>query len=301
MINKTPKTPPPAKKLEKVPEKPAIKPVAKPALVPQGKPPATLISSYKKKQQAGPFIFWTLAVLLIFAGIVVLLVWLFSSGGPKLPEITLFATATPTSTITPSPTSTSTLTPTSTATETPTVTLSPTPDKPFYYAVEANDNLSTISEKFNLGPDGIPLLLLLNPYDATAGTGIDPVTFNLTVGQKILIPNPGMPLPTETPIPSDLRAGTKITYTIQPGDTIAGIAAKFNSTYEDILKENKIAEADANKIFVGQQITVRANLVTPTASPQPTITPGPSVTPPSPFTPTPPGGVAPTVEPTATK
>ena len=66
-----------------------------------------------------------------------------------------------------------------------------------------------------------------------------------------------------------------------------------------ILKENGIE--DANKIFVGQQIIVRANLVTPTASPQPTITPGPSVTPPSPFTPTPPGGVVPTVAPTATK
>ena len=291
MINKTPKTPPPAKKSDK-----PFKPV-KPVLVPQSRPPATLISSYKKRQQMGPFIIWSLVVLLIFAGVILLVVWLANGNGPK---ITLFATETPTATVTPSPTSTSTFTPTSTSTETPTITPSPTPDKPFYYTVESGDTLDGISKKFNLGDNGIPLLFLLNPYDATNGTGIDPATANLRVGDKILIPNPGMPLPTDTPIPLDLKFGTKINYTIQPGDTIAGIAAKFNSTFEDILKANNIT--DANKIFVGQQIVVRANLVTPTASPQPTITPGPSKTPPSPFTPTPPGGVAPaTVAPTATK
>jgi LysM repeat protein len=291
MLNKTPKTsPPPANK----PDKP-FKPV-KPILVQQSKPPATLISSYKKRQQMGPFIIWSLVILLVFAGVILLVVWLASGNGPK---ITLFATETPTSTITPSPTSTSTLTPTSTQTETPTVTLSPTPSEPFDYAVQSGDTLDGISKKFNLGDNGIPLLFFLNPYDAATGTGIDPATANLTVGQKIKIPNPGMPLPTTTPIPPDLKYGTKIEYTIQPGDTIAGIAAKFNSTFEDILKANNIT--DQNKIFVGQQIIVRANLVTPTASPQPTITSGPSKTPPSPFTPTPPGGAAPTVKPTATK
>lgn len=279
MINKTPKTPPPAKK----PDKPVIKPV-KPVLVQQSKPPATLISSYRKRQQMGPFILWGVVVLLVFAGVILLVVWLASGNGPK---ITLFATETPTSTVTPSPTNTSTLTPTSTSTETPTITASPTPDKPFYYIVESGDTLDGISKKFNLGDNGVPLLFFLNPLQPD-GTGIDPLTANLRVGDKILIPNPGMPMPTKTPIPPNLPFGTKINYIIQPGDTIAGIAATFNSTFEDILKINNIV--DQNKIFVGQQIIVRANLVTPTASPQPTITPGPSATPPSPFTPTPPGG-----------
>jgi LysM repeat protein len=298
MINKTPKTPPPAAKPDKptTPIKP-IKPV-KPTYASSSKPPATLISSYRKRQQMGPFIIWSLVVLMIFAGVILLIVWLANGNGPKLPQITLFASETPTSTVTPSPTSTSTLTPTSTQTETPTITSSPTPSEPFFYTVESNDTLDGISKKFNLGNDGIPLLLLLNPLKAD-GTGIDPTTANVSVGQKILVPNPGMKMPTETPIPPDLRYGTKVNYTIQPGDTIAGIAAKFNSTFEDILKANNIT--DANKIFVGQQIVVRANLVTPTASPQPTITAGPSKTPPSPFTPTPPGGIQPTVAPTATK
>jgi LysM repeat protein len=277
MINKTPKTPPPAKK----PDKPL-----RPVTLPQTKPPATLISSYRKRQQMGPFILWSLVLLLVFSGIILLVVWLASGNGPK---ITLFATETPTPTVTPSPTSTSTLTPTSTQTETPTITPSPTPDKPFNYTVVEGDTLDGIAKKFNLGDNGIPLLLLLNPTISAA---------TLRIGDIILVPNPDMPLPTETPIPVNLPRGTKLDYTIQAGDTIAGIASKFNSTAEDILKENSIT--DANKIQVGQVIVVRANLVTPTASPQPTITPGPSVTPPSPFTPTPPGGVAPTAAPTAT-
>jgi len=315
MINKTPKAPKTpaatqpekpektekfikveqAEKVEKVekqekPLKPLpVKPM-KPVSLPQSKPPSTLISSYKKRQQTGPFIMWGLVVLLIFAGVILLLVWLFGGNGPKLPQITLFATETPTPTVTPSPTSTSTLTPTATQTETPTITPSPTPDKPFSYTVIEGDTLDGIAKKFNLGDDGIPLLLLLNPT-ITAET--------LRIGDVIQIPNPDYKMPTETPIPANLPRGTKLNYTIQAGDTIAGIASKFNSTEEDILKENGISEA--NKIQVGQVIVVKANLVTPTASPQPTITPGPTVTPPSPFTPTPPGGVAPTVAPTATQ
>jgi LysM repeat protein len=307
MLNKTPKTPKtiPAnkpEKLEKVEklekleklERPA-KPI-RPMSLPQSKPPATLISSYKKRQQMGPFIIWSLVILLVFAGVILLVVWLASGNGPK---ITLFATETPTSTVTPSPTNTSTFTPTSTQTETPTITPSSTPSEPFDYVVQSGDTLDGISKKFNLGDNGIPKLFFLNQPTAD-GKGIDPATANLNVGDTIKIPNPGFLMPTATPIPPDLKYGTKVNYTIQPGDTIAGIAAKFNSTFEDILKENGIT--DQNKIFVGQQIVVRANLVTPTASPQPTITHGPSKTPPSPFTPTPPGGVAPaTVTPTPTK
>lgn len=308
MINKTPKAPkiPPANKPEK-PEKfeklekleKLEKPVklVRPVSHPQSKPPATLISSYKKRQQMGPFIIWGLVVLLLFIGVILLVVWFASGNGPK---ITLFATETPTSTVTPSPTSTSTFTPTATETVTPTITPSFTPDKPFDYTVQEGDSLDAIAKKFELGDAGVPRLLSVNPYDAVKGTGIDPTTFNLSVGQVIKIPNPGYLLPTETPIPADLKYGTKIDYIIQPGDTIAGIASKFNSTPEDILKENKIDAADANNIFVGQKIVVRANLATPTASPQPTITPGPSATPPSPFTPTPPGGAAPTLTPNPT-
>ncbi len=256
------------------------------------KDPSHLISSYKKRQQMGPFIVWGLVVLLFVVGLVLLVVWLMK---PTSPLMKALATATSTSTTTPSPTSTNTPTLTPTVTETPTITPSPTPSAPFEYIVQEGEYLFKIAEKFALDQNGIALLLLLNPYDAAAGTGIDPATMSVYVGQKIIVPYPGMPLPTATPIPTGLAAGKKVDYTIQPGDTLAAIASKFNSTVEDIMKENKIE--DQNSIQAYQIIIVRVNLVTPTASPQPTITPGPSVTPPSPFTPTPPGEVTPTATP----
>ncbi len=248
---------------------------------PTAKPPAALISDYRKRQQMGPFIIWGLVVVLVFVGIILLVVWLTSSSGPKF---TLFATNTPTVTITPTPTFTATFTATSTLTNTPTITPTSTPDKPFEYTVLEGDNLTVISEKFNLGDFGVQLLLEINPT-------IDPINPNLTIGQKITIPEPGRKLNTATPLPDNLAPGTKITYIVKPGDTIAGIASMFNSTFEAILKENKIAAADANKILIGQKLIIPANIVTPTPLPKPTITPTipgqPSPTPPSPFTPTP--------------
>jgi D-gamma-glutamyl-meso-diaminopimelic acid endopeptidase CwlS len=137
--------------------------------------------------------------------------------------------------------------------------------------VQEGDYLATIVEKFQLGQDGIPLIFMLNPYDEAAGTGIDPATAILYPGDVIWIPNPGMPLPTATPIPPGLPRGTLLTYTVQAGDTLGGIAAKFNSTEEAIIKENKLT--DPNALYVGQQLIIPVNLVTPTATRNPTSTP----------------------------
>jgi LysM repeat protein len=232
-------------------------------------PTKSVLKSYRRKQQMGPFIIGALAIILVLVGIVLLVVWL---TGPNKPSISLFATKTPTPTVTYTPTLTSTPTQTPTITPTFTETPTPTPDAPFEYTVQENDYLATIAEKFNLGDDGIPLILYLNPYNENTGTGIDPATQIIYPGLVIKIPNPGMQLPTATPIPADLPRGTKLTYTIQAGDTLAGIAAKFNSTVDDIIKENADL-ADANSIFVGQQLTIPANMVTATATRPPTSTP----------------------------
>jgi LysM repeat protein len=80
-----------------------------------------------------------------------------------------------------------------------------------------------------------------------------------------------MPLPTATPIPADLPRGTKLTYTVQAGDTLGGIAAKFNSTIDAIIAENKLD--NPNALFVGQQLIIPANIVTATATRPPTSTP----------------------------
>lgn len=234
-----------------------------------GKSTRNVIENYRKRrQQNQAFIIWGGAALLILIGIILLVVWLI---GPSKPLSGLFATETPTPTLTFTPTLTSTPTATLTVTATFTETPTPTRSAPYTYTVQEGDFLATIVEKENLGPDGVALILLLNPYDPTNGTGIDPTTQIIYPGQEILLPYPGMPLPTATPIPADLSRGTILTYTIQAGDTLAGIAAKFNSTVDDIITENQLD--DPNAIFVGQQLDIPSNLVTATATFPPTSTP----------------------------
>ena len=212
---------------------------------------SNVINSYRKRQQRGPFIIWGIAGLLIVVGIIILIIWF---TGDNKPQISLFATETPTPTLTSTPTITPSPTSTPTMTLTPTATLTPTPSSPFSYIIQEGESLNAVSEKFGLGEDGILLLLALNPLIAQNG-GI------VFVGQEITVPNPGMELPTATPIPADLPRGTLIEYTIRSGDSIAAIAAKFNSTEEGIIAENELE--DVNAIFVGQIISVPANLVTP--------------------------------------
>lgn len=235
--------------------------------------PSSSINSFRKRRQrGGPNIIYIIAGVLILGGIILLIAWL---AGPTKPINTFFATDTPTPTLTFTPTNTSTPTMTSTATETATITATPTFSTSFNYTVQDGDYLALIVEKYNLGDDGVAWILLLNPYGGTSDSGfpigVDPSTQNILPGQILLLPAPGAPLPTATLIPADLPPGTKLNYTVQSGDTLAGIAALFNSTEEEIIKENSIA--DASKIFVGQLLIIPANLVTATPTRPPTSTP----------------------------
>jgi LysM repeat protein len=229
----------------------------------------SVIDKYRKRRQQNQvFIIWGGAVLLILIGIILLVVWL---TGPSKPLGAMFATETPTPTLTFTPTLTSIPTETPTVTATSTETPTPTRSAPYSYVVQEGDFLSTIAENQNLGDDGVALILLLNVYtEEGANFSIDPTTQIVYPGQEILLPYPGMPLPTSTPIPADLQRGTKLTYTVQAGDTLAGIASLFNSTVDDIIAENDLE--DPNSIFVGQQLVIPTNLVTATATFPPTST-----------------------------
>jgi LysM repeat protein len=245
------------------------------------KPPITpasssdVINAYRKRRQRrSPNIVYIAAGLLVLGGIGLLIFWLVST--PNNPVSNMFATETPTPTITPSPTNT--LTPTSTSTETPTVTITATAtfSTPFNYTVQEGDYIALIVEKYALGDDGVELILLLNPYNAETGIGIDPNTQVIIPGEVILLPNPGMQLPTATLIPANLPRGSKEPYRVKAGDSLGGIAALFNSTIEDIIKENNIT--DPNAIAVGDLLQIPVNMVTPTATRPPTstpVTPGP--------------------------
>jgi LysM repeat protein len=238
--------------------------------------PSHMLQSYRKRRQLqGPAIIYGAAALLGMVGLILLVLWL---SGPNKPLNSIFATDTPTPTITPSPTNTSTPTLTPTETSTPTLTATATPSAPYGYTVQEGEYLALIAEKLALGNDGIPLILLLNPYtEEGVNNSIDPTTQIVYPGQSILVPNPGMALPTATLVPPDLPRGTKIDYIVQGGDTLAAIASKFNSTVEDIMKENELE--DANAIFVGQTLVIPVNIVTPTATRPPTSTPATPSTP----------------------
>jgi uncharacterized protein YkwD len=222
------------------------------------------ISSFRKKrqqQQQGQLLMYG-SIALVVLGLILLIYWLTR---PTQPLGQLFATDTPTATVTSTATNTSTPTVTPTITETPTITVTATPSEPFAYVIQEGDSLEALSQRFNLGPDGPLLIYYQNQEQMQANGGV------IFVGQTITIPLPGSVLPTTTPIPANVRSGTLIEYTILPGDTLAGIAVKFNSLADSIIEENGIE--DPNALNAGDLLQIPVNLVTPTATLPATSTP----------------------------
>jgi LysM repeat protein len=229
--------------------------------MPGNENPQNLIDSYKKRQQTMPFLIGGLAGVLILGGVLLMVYWL---SGPNKPAFSFLSTATstPSLTFTASPvppTATISLSPTSEPTQPPEDT--PTPSGPFEYTVVEGDFCAKIAEQFSTE---VRALVLLNPALGS--------TCNIQIGQKILIPQPGAILPSETPLPPNIKSGTIIEYSINPGDTIGKIAEKFNSDPDTILSTNKLT--DANLIYVGQLLKIPVNIVTVVPTRVPTITPG---------------------------
>jgi|LDZU01.1.fsa_nt_gi LysM repeat protein len=217
-----------------------------------------LMGSGNGKKRSMLMILTILAIILVVLGIVMIVLWL-SGGGFSF---SLFSKKpTPTSTMPPTPimSPTPSLIPTETPTPEPTITV--TPSGPFEYEVQENDSCWGIAEKFDVD---FLTLLAINNFE----NGECPII----PGQKILIPAPGQSLPTPTNVPSDVASGTKITYIVQSGDTLASIASKFNTTIDDILALNKKVIEDQDNIAVGIELTIRVNLVTPTPTFAPTST-----------------------------
>lgn len=221
--------------------------------------PQNVINKFSKRQKTMPYILGGLAGLLAVVGIFIIIAVVTGKGNPLK---SIFATKTPTATATftptatvPSPTPSMTPMPTETPTLEPTVT----PSGPQIYEVKDGDNCYSIAAAFD-----VDLLVLI------AINGFPSGTCPIVPGQKIYIPAPDQALPTPTPLPTGLPRGFEIQYTIQSGDTLENLASRFNSTVEDIMKTNKIT--DQNAIEVGQIITIRINLVTPTPTVAPTST-----------------------------
>ena len=91
--------------------------------------------------------------------------------------------------------------------------------------------------------------------------------------EKLKFPLPDKRCRPPRPIPENTEPGTKISYKIQEGDSLASIANKFNTTMDDIIAQNpdKLGD-DTNTLTVGMEISVRVNIVTPTPTFAPTST-----------------------------
>ncbi len=90
------------------------------------------------------------------------------------------------------------------------------------------------------------------PTPATAITPT-PDTPNAAFDTVIATPTPE-PTPTATPIPRPTPTPTATVYVVQPGDTLSGIAARFNVTVDELVDANRIVNPDA--LQVGQEITI---------------------------------------------
>ena len=213
----------------------------------------------RRRARLAPFVFLGLVGVVCLAGVLIVVNFFTSGAGESL-----LRTATPTSTntFTPAPpTPTPLATDTPSLTDTPTFTPGPSPTPtPITYTVNAGDTLFGIAVQFQVD---IEALKLAN--NLTGET--------LSVGTVLTIPTGDFQTPTPTPLPTGLPRGARILYTVLLGDTLEIIAAKFNSTAEDIARQNdNLTNA---KLQAGQVIVVRINLVTPTPLPTSTFTPPP--------------------------
>jgi LysM repeat protein len=170
----------------------------------------------------------------------------------------------PTPTVTPTQTATQTVTPTP-ETPTPTFTPEPTPT-PFTYVINSGDTCIGIAVNFGVSVNSI---VLLNNLPADCGI--------LTPGQSLLIPQPTA---TPSPQPSATLSGPeateaaceKVTYTVQDGDTLSGIARFYDVPQAEIRSYNGLT---SDVVYSGQPLVIPLCRAAPTPGPSPTPTPPP--------------------------
>ena len=74
--------------------------------------------------------------------------------------------------------------------------------------------------------------------------------------EPTLTPDDVLTIVTLTPVPSATVRSEILTYTVEEGDTLLGIAIEFGVAPEDIVAANDLANQDA--IFVGQTLAIPA-------------------------------------------
>jgi len=206
----------------------------------------------------------TRIIVFIFTAIVIVLFVVIIVQSTRQSAI---AALTPTVTRTPTR---SIILPTATPKASATATGTPTPVPPLEYTVKNGDTPGRIALLYDLT---VPELMAYN------GKAEDDV---IVVGEVMKIPPP-TPQPTETataaPGALTLPPANEIVYTVQPGDTLSGIADKYDMPMQRIVDYNPEIE-NIQSLQVGDQIKIP---IVPT----PTFTPGPGASSNSISTPTP--------------
>ncbi len=166
---------------------------------------------------------------------------------------------------TPTATATMTLAPSITPTDAPTSTPQPSPTSlpPLEYTIKAGDSCLLIAAIYKVSVQSIADLNRL-PSDC----GI------LSEGQKLLIPQP---TPTPSPMPTSTLSSSQATqsacqtlsYEVQSGDTLAGVAANYNVNIDALRSWNGLA---SDTLFTGTTIVIPLCARLPTAGPTPTPT-----------------------------
>jgi LysM repeat protein len=116
--------------------------------------------------------------------------------------------------------------------------------EPLTHTVQYGDTLYRIAVKYGVTMDEI-----------VKANGLANASY-IKVGQVLVIP--GLEVPGESPegevVENPLIAGAPTTHVVQPGETLASIAAKYGITVADLLKSNNIANPDL--IYRGQELSV---------------------------------------------
>ena len=128
------------------------------------------------------------------------------------------------------------------------------------YIVQRGDSLASIAAKY--GTNYIELAQMNNIADPDV----------LHVGQSLLVPAPAAaPATTDTPAQPATQP-TTATYTVQRGDSLSTIAAKYDISYFELARMNGITDMDS--LHVGQVLTVPAPPAPAVAPAAPADTPG---------------------------
>ena len=113
-----------------------------------------------------------------------------------------------------------------------------------YYTVKGGDTLSRIAGQFNTTVNNLASLNDIHNVN------------RIYVGQRLLVRQPAANQQTDSKqTQTNTSATYNNTYTIKSGDTLSGIAGKFNTTYTQLAQLNHIS--NPNLIHVGQVLTIR--------------------------------------------